>query len=187
MENLIRKAYEFAIKKHDGQYFNDGSGTPYIEHCKRVFKTLFTVLPNNVKNKEVLGATAFLHDVIEDTETTYKELENEFGDEIARNVLALSKNKNLPREERMGDSIERILMTSKEAQMVKLADRITNIDHLHPVWSYSKSMEYLEESIQIRDRLGSCNEALCHVLEQKITDYYQAIQDKFGANENTIK
>src|SRR5690606_33419343 len=66
---------------------------------------------------------ALLHDTIEDTSTNFEELENKFGIEIAKAVLALTKNSALPKDEQMQDSLMRIKKLKPEVWAIKLADR----------------------------------------------------------------
>lgn len=176
---LDKKALQFALNKHDGQVFNDNTGRPYIEHCKSVYVNLFTYVPDSIEKRDILAATALLHDTLEDTNTTYDEILRVFGKEVADNVLALTKNKELPHEEQMSDSLNRIINTSKEAGMVKLADRITNITKLHPLWDYKKSMNYLKEADLILNTLGDVNNNLAEKLKKLILEYEKAINKKF--------
>ena len=145
-EDLVKKALKFAAQKHKNQTFTDGSGMPYIEHCKRVYWNLKKYASGEFEKKDVLFATALLHDTIEDTDTTFEELVQNFGEEVARNVKALSKQPSFfPHFLKMEVYLHDIASTSKEAMMVKLADRITNITHIHPLWDYEKVVEYLDD------------------------------------------
>lgn len=190
---IDKKALLFASKKHKYQTFNDNSGTPYIEHCKRVYCNLFTYMGDDYENRDVLAAVALLHDTLEDTETTYEEIKEQFGEEIANNVLALTKDEKLAPEKQMEDSLKRINATSREAKMVKMADRITNITTLHPLWGYKSSVNYLNESKMILKYLGDAHEGLAEELKKRINKYENAINIKlieggfmkyFTLNEN---
>jgi len=70
---------------------------------------------------------ALLHDTIEDTDTTFSEVEENFGTAVANAVLALTKNESLPKEEQMMDSLKRIKKLPYDVWAVKMADRITNL------------------------------------------------------------
>lgn len=175
---MDKKALEFASKKHDGQVFNDGSGRPYIEHCKGVYNEVFLHIPDNYPKREIIAASALLHDTIEDTDTTYEEIKEIFGKEIADNVLALSKNPDLPKAEQLEDSLKRIVATSKEAMLVKMADRIFNIDELHPLWGYKKLVNYLKDSKRILQVLGDANKSLANKLEKYIKKYEMDLETK---------
>ena len=78
-ENLIKKAYEFANKKHSDQ--ERVSGEKYIVHPLNVAYILA-----NLELDDNTIAASLLHDVVEDTEVTHEDIINEFGDEIAEMV-----------------------------------------------------------------------------------------------------
>ena len=70
------KAYEFALKAHEKQKREEGS--PYIIHPVAVASIL-----TDLKLDSATIATGLLHDTIEDTHATYKNIEKEFGKEVA--------------------------------------------------------------------------------------------------------
>ena len=114
---------------------------------------------------------ALLHDTIEDTATDFLELENIFGLEIAKAVSALSKNQNLPKDQQMQNSLDRIKEMPAEVWAVKLADRITNLQPPPADWDKAKRIKYHKEAILILDTLGTGNEYLALRLEDKIKEY----------------
>jgi len=117
---------------------------------------------------------ALLHDTIEDTATDFDEIKNEIGERIAKGVQALSKNNNiLSKDEKTLDSLNRINKLDKEVGMVKLADRITNLQEPPPFWSKVKICKYLEEAKMIEKVLVNKNEFLNTRLKNKIAEYKQ--------------
>ena len=84
------------------------------------------------ENPDLIIQAALLHDVLEDTQTERGELVSEFGDEVAAVVKALTKSKdsNLTKSEKMADSLDRIVTVGKPAAIVKMCDRITNLQPL---------------------------------------------------------
>ena len=103
---MIEKALEFMEKKHDGQK-RRVSGERYTSHTRKVFQILLEV----TVDEEILIA-GLLHDTIEDTDTTYDELKDEFGLRVADLVLECT---------RPFDTLH-----SKEALMIKAADTLHN-------------------------------------------------------------
>ena len=87
--------------------------------------TVFNQEPNF--DGDLAIQTAILHDTIEDTNPAYEDFQSEFGRNIAYSVLALTKDTILEKEAQIHDSLERIKLQPKEIWMVKLADRITNL------------------------------------------------------------
>lgn len=86
----------------------------------------FGVHPNNPENTALLAA-AWLHDVIEDTETTKDEVAALFGNEIATIVFCVTDGEGVSRSERKKEVYQKIIANQKAIQ-VKLADRIANVE-----------------------------------------------------------
>jgi guanosine-3',5'-bis(diphosphate) 3'-pyrophosphohydrolase len=114
---------------------------------------------------------ALLHDTIEDTLTTFEELKDMFGIEVASAVSALSKNPDLPKDQQMMDSIVRIKKLPPEVWAVKMADRITNLQEPPERWSNDKKLNYRNEARLILSELGSGNDYLAKRLKKKIEEY----------------
>jgi guanosine-3',5'-bis(diphosphate) 3'-pyrophosphohydrolase len=87
----------------------------------------------------VVLVAALLHDTIEDTETTRRELEQHFGTEVAAIVSELTDDKSLPKAERKRLQVEPAPHISHRAKLVKLADKIANLRYVleriaeHPI------------------------------------------------------
>lgn len=122
MKRIIKKAYEYAREKHEGQR-RAYSNLPYFSHPKYVSE----IIEQLTKNK-ILIAAALLHDVVEDTETTIDDIRKEFGNKIADLVDELT---NKPEERGNRKKKEymywKIRNLSSDAFTIKLADRFHNI------------------------------------------------------------
>ncbi len=167
------KAWNFASKMHRHQYL-PGTDIPYINHIGNVVMEAMTAisLTKSIKNPDLMVQAALLHDTIEDTEATYDDIKNTFGEDVAKGVSALSKNKELAlKSEQMEDSINRIKKQPAEIWMVKLSDRITNLQPPPRHWNKEKIKKYHNESVFILTSLGKANEFLCKRLEKKIERY----------------
>ncbi|CAJ0708919.1 HD domain-containing protein [Ralstonia mannitolilytica] len=118
------KAVAFAANKHRTQRRKDADASPYINHPI----ALANVLANEggVTDVVVLSA-AVLHDTIEDTNTTAEELTAIFGAKITATVLDVTDDKSLDKHVRKQRQIEHAPHISKEAKLVKLADKICNL------------------------------------------------------------
>ena len=117
---------------------------------------------------------ALLHDVIEDTEIGFEELETQFGQVVAEGVLALTKDPNLSKSDAMDDSLARILRCPAEVWIVKLSDRITNLQKPPESWSAKKRTYYVEEAETILKTLGPASAYLTNRLARKIEVYRKA-------------
>ncbi|MGC4045961.1 MAG: HD domain-containing protein [Armatimonas sp.] len=161
----FQKAILFAAEAHASQKF-PGKDLPYFMHLAQVATE---VMAAGCSELSVL--CAWLHDTIEDTETTYETLQGVFGVEVALGVLALTKNSELPKEQRMADSLERILQQPPDIACVKMADRICNLQCPPHYWTPEKIAEYREEARQILAALGASCPVLAQRLEEKIAAY----------------
>ena len=122
--NLLFKASTFAAYKHRHQFRKGTKPVPYINHPIAVAELLVTV--GNVSDAETIVA-AFLHDTVEDTETTLLELENEFGPAVSELVAELSDDKSLSKDQRKRLQVEHSATLSRRARLIKLADKTCNL------------------------------------------------------------
>ena len=113
------------------------------------------------------------HDVLEDTDTTEKELTSVFGEELTAVVKALTKNSALPKSRQMADSLERIAAVGKPAAIVKMCDRITNLQKPPWYWDSTKKEEYLNEAELLHEKLAGFHQYLGARLEDCIENYKQ--------------
>ncbi len=125
-EDLLHRAYVYAMKAHGGQ--TRASGDPYFSHPVEVAGIL-----TELRLDDATIATALLHDVVEDTDTTLAEIERLFGVEIAALVEGLTKIRRLDlisREAAQAENLRRFLLAvSRDVRvlLVKLADRLHNM------------------------------------------------------------
>ena len=165
------KAYRFAAQAHRGQEV-PGTNLPYIMHLSFVSMEIIAALGIEKKREGNLAVQcALLHDVIEDTEVSYEQVQTEFGEGVAQGVLALSKDKTIAKEFQMQDSLQRIQQQPREVWMVKLADRISNLGPPPHYWTKEKISWYREEAMEIYNTLHSASEYLGTRLLKKIRVY----------------
>ncbi|WP_020585462.1 HD domain-containing protein [Desulfobacter curvatus] len=164
-------AYRFAAEKHIGQKVPDTEWS-YLAHLSMVSMEVMAALnyENNMDGDLAVQA-AILHDTIEDTDTTYDEILSEFGKSVADGVLALTKDKTMEKQEQMQDSLKRIKLQPKEIWLVKMADRITNLQPPPSYWNQDKKKKYMKEAQLILDELRSGSEFLANRLEEKVLNY----------------
>ncbi len=165
------KAYRFAAQAHRGQTL-PGTNLPYIVHLSLVSMEVIAALHAEPERDGDLAVTcALLHDVIEDTDITYGEIEATFGERVAQGVLALSKDKRLDKSQQMTDCLRRVRQQPPEIWMVKLADRISNLAPPPDHWRAEKRAQYREEAIQIHRALHRASPFLSVRLLEKIEAY----------------
>lgn len=105
------------------------------------------VQEGNIYDPVVITA-ALLHDTVEDTDTTFEEIESQFGTEVRNIVMELTDDKSLPKVERKRLQIENAPKCSHKAKLIKLADKLYNLRDLQkaiPVgWSEDRVKEYFK-------------------------------------------
>ena len=174
--DAFAKAWHFASLYHVGQTYagpEEGQAFDYLTHVGSVAVELVWALPTAPDiDGDLAVQCAVLHDVIEDTDATYDLVAESFGEDVANGVLALSKDPALPtKAEQMADSLRRIRQQPKEIWMVKMADRIANLEPPPYHWDDAKIEAYRQEAIVIHDALHTANETLANRLQEKIEQY----------------
>jgi len=155
----VAKAINFIEEKHSNQV--RASGEPYITHPIEVALTLAQMGLDI--NTVVAG---LLHDVLEDTQTTYQELEEKFGKQVASIVQGVTKLGKLEfrdiQEQKAENYRKLILATAKDLRviLVKLADRLHNmktLGYLRKDKQLRIAKETLDIYVPIANRLGVWN------------------------------
>jgi len=164
--------YLFAAQAHCRQLV-PGTDLPYIVHVNFVVMEVIAALAvENEHDGNLAVQCALLHDVIEDTDITYAQVEAKFGQTVADGVLSLSKDKKL----QLGDSLDRIRKQPHEVWMVKLADRITNLQPPPHYWTKDKMIQYRAEALLIHDALRDASPLLAARLMGKIEAFMEFIE-----------
>ena len=122
---LLKSAELFAKKKHAGQFRKD-SIVPFSKHLEDVVNRLKSL---GVIDEEILSA-GWLHDIIENTDTSFDDLYDQFGNKIAVLVSSLSKDMTLPRKQREKEYVNQLKDTSFDAKLIKLCDISANLSDL---------------------------------------------------------
>ena len=176
-QDLYQEAMKFAGEKHSEQKV-PGTNANYLLHISNVAMEVLMAYSMD-KNFDIDFAiqTAILHDTIEDTSADFEEIKNKFGEALAKAVQALTKDEKLQsKQERMRDSLNRINKLQKEVGLVKIADRITNLQTPPSHWTKDKIAKYCEEAKLISSTLSDKNRYLNKRLDSKIAEYEQNIK-----------
>jgi GTP pyrophosphokinase len=154
----IRAAYDFIVEKHQGQLRK--SGEPYYHHLVEV-----AYVVASLQGGPATIISAFLHDVVEDTNVTIAEIEKRWGSEVAKIVDALTKIQRLKlskisSEEFEAEDHRKILIgMAKDIRVIiiKLCDRLHNLrtlEALSPERQIAISQETIDVFVPIAHRLG---------------------------------
>lgn len=135
------KALLFGKMKHYGQKDDDGKSY-FLTHCLQVYHIM-----TKITNDEDMLCAAILHDTLEDTDTTYEELVEKFGERVAKLVSMVThdgdKDKGgyyFPRLKKEDD-----IDLFRDAVCIKFADRLSNISRM-TAWDTGRKEHYLKRS-----------------------------------------
>ena len=148
---LVSRAADYAARRHVKQRRKGASQEPYVNHLAEVVNLLAQTLEK--PNPQLLAA-AWLHDVLEDTcptpeeyARTKAEIEKQFGPVVLGIVLEVTDDKSLPKETRKRLQIATTAGKSREARLLKIADKTSNVYAVavsRPVgWDGPRVVEYV--------------------------------------------
>jgi len=160
--SLIEKAYHYADEKHKGQFRK--SGEPYIIHPVHV---AYIVADLGLDTQTICAA--LLHDVVEDTDAAYEDIENLFNKEIAQIVEGVTKLSQLFKsaEEKQAENYKKMFLAMEKdirVILLKLADRLHNIS----------TLEFLKRDRQI-------------AISKETIEFYAPIAHKLGMYDMKMK
>jgi len=153
---LIARAYDFARQRHEGQHRK--SGHPFLQHCVEVARLLA-----QLRMDDTTVAAGLLHDVIEDTSATYKDVSSQFGHKIADLIDGVTKIDRFTyesREERQAETYRKMLLSMvKDIRviLIKLVDRLHNMRTLDYIGADAQeriALETVEVYAPLAHRFG---------------------------------
>lgn len=170
---LIARAVHFAAVHHKDQHRKGADLDPYMNHLAEVAAYVATADPP--ADADVIAA-AYLHDTVEDTPVSHEDLVHGFGERIAGIVREVTDDKSLPTAERRRLQVERAASLSREARLIKIADKTSNIRavlHAPPVdWSSEQVIDYVVWACQVVDRIRGT--------DAKLEDTFDRIASEVG-------
>ena len=192
----IVSAFDFANQKHNGQ--TRDSGEEYVSHPYAVAKILV-----KMRADVATVVAGLLHDCLEDTNCTEKEIEEKFGSTVLNICVGLSKvesikNARLKNAEESENLRKMLLTLGKDARVafVKLADRLHNMQTLE-FKSREKQIKIAQETLDIftplAERLGMNKfkhtlEDLCfkYIYPQEFEQVTKFLEENYKKSENII-
>lgn len=164
---LVSQAYAFAAARHTDQRRKGDRGEPYINHLVEVAALVAAATGGKDPN---LTAAAVLHDTLEDTETTFTELEEAFNRDVAELVAELTDDKKLPKQTRKDLQVANTPKKSARARIIKIADKTSNLRSLANSppgnWPEERKAEYLAWARQVVDGARGVNDWLELVFDE---------------------
>ena len=156
---IIKNALDFSIKMHEGQ--KRKSGLPYVSHCIEVANIL---LDWNMDYTTIVSA--LLHDVVEDTDVSLKDIEREFGSDVAFLVDGVTKIDHIAfrsQEHKQAENFIKLFISlAKDLRVIiiKFADRLHNMETIEYLSSKKRkeiALETKEIFVPLAHRLGMAN------------------------------
>jgi len=182
---LILRALDFAAVKHRNQRRKNQEASPYINHPITIANLLWNAAQ---VTDPVVIVGAILHDTVEDTDATFEEIEQEFGKEVKSLVQEVTDDKSLPKQKRKQLQVEHAAHLSQRAKLIKLADKISNLQDMiasppHD-WSSQRKQEYFEWGKSVIDKIRGTHQGLETIFDEV---YTQGIaQFSNSSSENTV-
>jgi (p)ppGpp synthase/HD superfamily hydrolase len=146
----VMRAADAAARWHVHQRRKGSAQEPYINHLLEV-ASLVTQATDGAEPDVVIAA--LLHDAIEDQDVTSEMIASGFGKHVADIVMQVTDDRLLPKEERKRLQIETALKKSREAKLIKLADKISNVRAvtISPAigWPVQRRLDYIDWAKQV--------------------------------------
>ena len=173
----LLRAATLAAERHRDQRRKDAEASPYINHPLAVASVL--AVEASVRDEALLVA-ALLHDTVEDTKTTFSELEAAFGSTVRCLVEEVTDDKSLLKEVRKALQVAHAPSSSPSAKQLKIADKICNIRDITESppsdWSEERKAEYLAWTERVVAGCRGVNSSLDRVYDATM----QAARRKLG-------
>lgn len=173
VQNILH-ALEFAAEKHKKQSRQNIERTPYIVHPLQVAHYLLNI--GRIDDAEVLMA-AILHDTVEDTETTFEEIQGLFGYHVQQLVQEMTDDKSLSKQERKRLQIQRAPTKSEKAALIVLADKLSNLRDMTqstPVgWDEERLTDYFLWAQEVIRQLPITNDYLLNAVEEVLESFWR--------------
>ena len=185
MTNIIQKARDFAAMAHQGQKII-GTDTPYIAHCAQTAGLVQSRLYAYGERGHEMIAVAWLHDVLEDTDSTYADIEYITNKRVADGVLSLTDqytitNRGVPtttdnRAKRKEAEAFRIGKLAWDVKLVKLADIISNLTFFDSLKPSFKKVYIREKGIFVRELETFVKEPLWYLAKDLINNAVESLE-----------
>ena len=153
VSHLVKEAESFARRNHQGQTRKGVAREPYITHVEEV-----ATLVREFGGTDIAIAAAWLHDVVEDCDPTIDDISERFGAAVAKVVLEVTDNKDLPKSARKHLQVESANHKSPEACLIKWADKTSNllsVANSPPDWTSERKREYISWATLVTANLPS--------------------------------
>ena len=184
---LVMKALRFASEKHKNQRRKGPQEIPYINHPINI--AYYLCVCCDIIDSDILIA-AILHDTIEDTDASLEEIGLLFGENVLKIVEEVTDDKRLPRKVRKKLQIECGRSKSYEARLIKIADKIDNLNDLMksppPEWNLQKKIEYIDWTEKVVNEMRGTNRCLEDMYDKSLKEVREKLSTVLSTSLNNI-
>jgi len=164
----------FATEKHKSQVRSNEKKTPYIIHPIEVADLVMKI--GHVYDKDVL-ITALLHDVMDDTQTTYEQITSLYGTKVSSYLEEMTSKQGLSLKEQKKQQIMQAFRQNPSVAIIKLSDKLSNLKTLAtsppPSWSRDRIDQYFQWAQTVIENLPESNQLLKKAVKNVISDYWE--------------
>jgi GTP diphosphokinase / guanosine-3',5'-bis(diphosphate) 3'-diphosphatase len=181
----LLSAIRFAAERHRDDRRKGETAAPYINHPITVADQL---AEQGLGDDIELLMAAVLHDVIEDTDATYDDLNRQFGSRVAGIVLEVSDDKTLEKEARRQKVVDSIGKKSREARLIKLSDLRANVHdivHYPPKWTVERKLNYLRWAERVAVAIAGTHPGLEEALNTELKAAMRVVAEQNTAGPLT--
>jgi guanosine-3',5'-bis(diphosphate) 3'-pyrophosphohydrolase len=170
---IVLNAVAFSAEKHKLQVKSNAEKTPYIIHPIEVADHVARI--GGVYDRDVLVA-ALLHDVLEGTTATEKEIGKLYGNNVASYVLEMTTTQGISLKEQKKEQIRAAFHQTPSVAIIKLSDKLSNLETLakNPPsnWSRDRIDQYFQWAQSVIENLPEANLPLKKQVKHVISDYW---------------
>ncbi|MCP9629912.1 HD domain-containing protein [Rhodopseudomonas palustris] len=164
---LVSRAADFAARCHAGQRRKGSAKEPYLNHLAEVAEMLAFATDGSDAALVVAG---WLHDTIEDTDTSRDDLVDRFDEDVASLVVECTDDMSLPRAQRKRYQVEHTPHLTPRARMIKLADKISNLRSVTfsppDEWERERLVDYLDWAVDVAAGCRGVSARLDHLFDE---------------------
>lgn len=163
----IVKALTFAQNKHKGQLQKGVQNAPFIDHLIEVVQWIHL---QHFEHDEQLITATLLHDVLEKTNATERDIQNLFSKEILTIVLELTDNPSLNKNEQKKAQVKTAGLLSETASIIRIADKAQNIHFISTNpnlnWTTEQKFEYFEWAEEVVQNINGLTDLKSQFMDE---------------------
>jgi len=184
----VLQAADAAARWHVHQRRKGADQEPYVNHLLEVASLVAEATDGS---DPAVVIAALLHDAVEDVGVTAETIAGRFGKQVADIVMEVTDDKSLPKAERKRLQVENARKKSREAKLIKLADKTSNVravaDSPSPDWSVERRQDYIQWAKNVVEGLRGTNAWLEQQFDEAAERAMRSVSVSAAEVQTTIK